>query len=98
MNMPVGGSAERLIEAPGRNERCPPAARHMRHSTAANLAERRGKASSLGQVETHNRRFSPKPAKRRGFNTHFARMRGPARFAAPGAMAVEKMIERSLDL
>jgi hypothetical protein len=80
--MPVGGNAKRFIEASDMNNRLAPAAGQVRHGAAARLAERRGKASSLGQVETRDRRFSPKPSKRRGFHDHLAGMRSPGCFPA----------------
>jgi hypothetical protein len=98
MNMSVGGGAKRFIEASGRNNRLAPAAGQVRHGAAARLAERRCKASSLGQVETHDGRFSPKPSKRRGFDDDLARMRSPGCFPATRAMAVQEVIEWSIDL
>src|SRR5882757_9114910 len=98
MNMSVGGSGKRFIEASGRNDRLAPAAGQMRHRAAARLAERRCEASGLRQVETHDGRFSPKPSKRWGFDDHLARMRRPGCFPATRAMAVQEEIEWSLDL
>jgi hypothetical protein len=98
MDLSVGGGAKWFVEGSGRNNRLAPAAGQVRHRAAARLAERRCKASSLGQVETHDRRFSPKPSKRRGFHDDLARMRSPGCFPATRAMAVQEEIEGSLDL
>src|SRR3954470_24382764 len=98
MRVAVGGNAERLIKASGRNDRLAPAAGQMRHRTAASLAERRGKAARQGQIETHHGGFTAKPAQRRGLHDRLAGMRGPACFAAARAVAVQEAIERSVDL
>src|SRR5579863_3018599 len=98
MNMSVGCGAKWSVEASGRHDRLAPAPGQVRHWAAAGLAERRCKAPSLRQVETHDGRLSPKPSKRRGLHDHLARMRGPGRFSAPRAMTVEEKVEWSLDL
>src|SRR5579864_598268 len=98
MNMAIGGGAERFSEASGRHDRLAPAAAQVRHGAAARLAERRCKASCLGQVETHDGYLSPKPPQRRCLHKHLAGMRGPGRFPAARAMTVQEMIEWSLDL
>jgi hypothetical protein len=82
MNIPVGGNAERFVKGTGMNNRFATAPCQVRHRTAAFSAEGSGKASSLGQVEAHDRLFSSKPSQRRGFHNHLARMRRAGRFSA----------------
>jgi hypothetical protein len=98
MNMPIGCDTERVIEASGRNDRLPAAARQVRHRAAACLAECGCEASRLGQVEARDGGLPAQPSKGRGPHDHLAGMRRPCRLSAPRAVAVEEVIERSLDL
>jgi hypothetical protein len=97
MNVSIGYDAKRFIETSGMNNCFAAAARQVRHRAAARLAERRCEASSMGQVETRDRRLSAKPSKGRAFHNHFARMGGPGRLPATRAMAVQEVIEGSID-
>jgi hypothetical protein len=67
VNVSVGRSAQRFIEASGGNNRLAAAARQVRHGAAARLAERGCKASRLRQVETHDGRLSPKASSAEAF-------------------------------
>jgi hypothetical protein len=87
MNMPIGCDTERVIEASGRNDRLPAAARQVRHRAAACLAECGCEASRLGQVEARDGGLPAQPSKGRGPHDHLAGMRRPCRLSAPRAVA-----------
>ena len=98
MHMPIGCDTQRVIEGPGRNDRFAAAAGQVRHRAAAYLTECGCETSRLGQIEARDGGLSAQPSKGRGLHDHLAGMRRPGRFSAPRAVAVEEVIERSLDL
>ena len=98
MNVLIWFGAQPLVEAAGGNDRLTTAARQVRHRAAASLAERGGKAPSLGQIETDDGFMSPEPPQRRGLHDHLAGMCRPGGFSAARAVAVQEMIERCVDL
>src|SRR5580704_14476314 len=98
LHMAIRGGPWRLVEPAGRDDRLAPAARQMRHRTAAVFAERGRKASRAWQVEAHDGGLAAQPAQRCGLDDHLAGMRRAARLAAPRAVAVQKGIEGTLDL
>src|SRR6516225_973770 len=96
--MPVRCGAKRLVESAGVNDSLASASRQMRHRAAAPLAEGGGKTSCLWQVVARDGRLAADPAQRGGFDDHLGRMRGSRCLAAARAMAVQKVIEGTLDL
>lgn len=98
LDMSVRFGSERLIEAASRNDRLAPAACQMRHWRAALAAERGSKASRVREIIACYDRLASNPSEGGGLDDHLARMCCTCCLTAARAMAIEKLIKRSIDL